>query len=219
MGHAVYADVGVDYSREVHNLFEDPEDVYDYDFDEKLGQRDEKAMIEEFNADFREKCRLYPDTVNMTGIYVTMMSGLIEMLGWDTLLTAAGIDIKAFGEFADRYADWILQYFKALAKCDSPVVMVHDDIVWTSGAFMHPEFYVLTSFPIIKSCLSRFMKPENSSSISSDAITRIHRDLAACGVNGFRHGALHRHGEFIAQKVREDPCPSSVTGYPCAFEW
>jgi len=186
MGHAVYADGGVDFSREVHNLFEDPEDVYDYDFDEKLGQRDEKAMIEEFNADFREKCRLYPDTVNMTGIYVTMMSGLIEMLGWDTLLTAAGIDIKAFGEFADRYADWILQYFKALAKCDSPVVMVHDDIVWTSGAFMHPEFYRAHIFPNYKKLFEPLHEAGKLILYTSDGnYTQFIDDIAACGVNGF----------------------------------
>jgi hypothetical protein len=186
MGHAVYADGGVDFSSEVHNLFEDPEDVYDYDFDEKLGPRDEKAMIGEYNADFREKRALYPDTLNMTGIYVTMMSGMIEMLGWDTLLTAAGIDIKAFGAFADRYADWVLQYFKALAKCDSPVVMVHDDIVWTSGAFMHPEFYQAHIFPNYKKLFRPLHEAGKLILYTSDGnFTQFIDDIAACGVNGF----------------------------------
>lgn len=186
MGHAVYADGGVDFSSEVRRLFEDPEDVYEYDFDERLGERDEKAIIREYNADFREKCEWYPDTVNMTGIYVTMVSGLIEMLGWDTLLTAAGIDAGAFGAFVNRYADWISQYFTALAKCDSPVVMVHDDIVWASGAFMHPEFYRTYIFPNYRKLFAPLHEAGKLILYTSDGnFTQFVDDIAACGVNGF----------------------------------
>ena len=47
------------------------------------------------------------------------------------LLLAAGTDPQRFGELADRYAAWMQQYFDALAEADVPVVMIHDDIVWT----------------------------------------------------------------------------------------
>lgn len=186
MGHAVFADGGTDFSDTVHSLFEDPEEVYDYDLYQHLGTRDEVILTAEYNQNFREKCSLYPDTVNMTGIYVTMMSGLIEMLGWDTLLTAAGIDPAAFGAFANRYADWILQYFRALAKCESPVVMVHDDIVWTSGAFLHPDFYRTFIFPNYKKLFAPLHDAGKLILYTSDGTyNQFVDDIAACGVNGF----------------------------------
>ena len=33
---------------------------------------------------------------------------------------------------------------------DVPVVMIHDDIVWTSGAFIHPDWYRRFVFPNYK---------------------------------------------------------------------
>lgn len=82
----------------------------------------------EYNENYEEQCRLYPETENMTGVYVTCISGALEILGWDTLLIAAGIDSKEFGAFLQRYKEWIGQYFKALAQCKAETVMVHDDI-------------------------------------------------------------------------------------------
>ena len=61
-------------------------------------------------------------------VYITMISGLLEIFGWDILLMAMGIDAKAFGETANRYGRWVQHYFNALARCDAPVVKVHDDI-------------------------------------------------------------------------------------------
>lgn len=186
MGHAVYADGGVDYSDDVEELFDDPEDVFDLDMFEEYGARDKQALTEQYNLDFREKCRLFPDTVNMTGIYVTMMSGLIELLGWDTLLMAAGIDQRAFGAFTDRYAAWIQQYFDALAECESPVVMVHDDIVWTSGAFLHPDFYRAHIFPNYKKLFRPLHDAGKILLFTSDGTyTQFVDDIAACGVSGF----------------------------------
>ena len=46
----------------------------------------------------------------MTGIYVTCVSGLIEIFGWEMLLLAAGLDPDGFGEVANRYASWIQQH-------------------------------------------------------------------------------------------------------------
>ena len=135
MGHAVYQEGGTDYDNRVSLLYEDPEDALSFDPWELYGSRDQKVLIAEYNGDFRNKCAQNSDAVNMTGIYVTCMSGLVEVFGWEILLAAAGIDPKGFGELTNRYVSWIMQYFQALSECDSPVVMIHDDIVWTSGAF------------------------------------------------------------------------------------
>ena len=45
------------------------------------------------------------------------------------LLTAAGEDPDRFGQSSNNYADWIKQYFEALALSNIPVVMIHGDIV------------------------------------------------------------------------------------------
>lgn len=186
MGHASYEAGGTDYSDEQSVLFEDPENVFSFDLQKEFGIRDKKVLTAEYDANHTEQRRLYPDCVNMTGIYVTCMSGMIELLGWDTLLMAAGIDQKAFGDFTHRYCAWIQQYFDALAGCDAEVVMVHDDIVWTSGAFLDPAFYRTFIFPNYKRLFAPLQEAGKRILYTSDgAYTEFVDDIAACGVNGF----------------------------------
>ena len=101
MGHAVYAEDGSDYSDNVHELFTNEEDVYAFDPYEKLPYRTEEEITRAFNENYKHHCAYAGDAVAMTGIYITCMSGLIDMLGWDRLLTCAGVDPKAFGAFTD----------------------------------------------------------------------------------------------------------------------
>ena len=150
MGHAVYAADGSDFTKTGKPLYDDPEDALKLDPYELYGKVDNNKAVQNFNEHYKNNCLANPDTVNMTGIYVTCMSGLIAVLGWDTLLMAAAIDLNAFGEMTNRYAGWIKQYFNALAESESKVVMIHDDIVWTSGAFIQPEWYRRYVFPNYK---------------------------------------------------------------------
>ncbi|MDR2376008.1 MAG: hypothetical protein LBD96_06165 [Treponema sp.] len=147
MGHAVYQAGGTDFRQAGKALYDDPEKALKFDPWELYGTVDEKKAVADFNAHWESRKAAFPDVLNMTGIYVTCMSGLIEIFGWDMLLEAAGTDPEGFGEVANRYTDWMLQYAKALAKCDSPAVMIHDDTVWTSGAFIHPDWYRRYVFP------------------------------------------------------------------------
>lgn len=186
MGHAVYQQNGVDFSDKTEVFIEDPEDVYEVDFYETYGVRDQKQLIADFDQNYQKMVKEHSDMVNMTGIYTTCMSGLIEILGWDILLTAAGIDNRAFGEFMNRYAEWNMQYFEALAECESPVVMVHDDIVWTSGAFIAPDFYRTYVFPNLKKMLEPLHEKGKKVLFTSDGdYTQFVDDIAACHVHGF----------------------------------
>ena len=186
MGHASYQQNSTDYSDDVRVFIEEPEDVFDLDFFETYGEKDKSRLITDFNQDYQKMIREHPDTVNMTGIYTTCMSGAIEILGWDMLLLAAGVDSRLFGEFMNRYTEWNLQYFEALAECDSPVVMVHDDIVWTSGAFLAPEFYRTFIFPNLKKLLAPLQEKGKKILFTSDGnFTQFVDDIAACSVNGF----------------------------------
>ena len=163
MGHAIYATDGIDYDARQSKLYKDPEDAFDFDPWILYGYKDKKELVQRFNAHYKANCEDFSDAVNMTGIYVSCMSGLIDIFGWETLLGAAGLDAKGFGEVTNRYACWIEQYFQALALCDAPVVMIHDDIVWTGGAFIHPDWYRQFIFPNYK----RLFRPliENSKKI------------------------------------------------------
>jgi len=186
MGHAIYAANGTDFDSEVTQLFDDPEDVFSFDFDERLGRRDRNELTRRFDANYDQLSATYPDMLNMTGIYVTCMSGLIELLGWDTLLTAAGIDGRRFGEFTERYVKWIGQYFLALAESKAPVVMVHDDIAWTSGAFMNPEWYRRYIFPNYRRLFEPLRQAGKKIIFTSDGnYTEFIDDVAQCGVHGF----------------------------------
>ena len=186
MGHAVYAENGTDFDATVSKLFEDPEDVYNIDFNELFGECNEKEMIRCFNENYDKQVKENPNMVNMTGIYVTLMSGFISMLGWDTLLMAAGLDVKAFGEVANRYSQWIGAYFRALAECKAHVVMIHDDIVWVNGPFLNPKWYREYIFPNYKRMFTPLREAGKKIMFTSDGdFTEFIDDIAGCGINGF----------------------------------
>lgn len=186
MGHASYATDGTDYSAEIFCPFEDPEDAIDFQPMEVYGKQEHRKLVEDFNRDYRLRCQQVPDAVNTTGVYITLVSGLLEIFGWDILLMALGMDPEGFGETANRYAEWMQQYFDALADCESPVVKVHDDIVWTSGPFVRPEWYRKYVFPNYKKFFAPLREAGKKIIFTSDGnYTQFVDDIADCGVSGF----------------------------------
>ena len=109
MGHAEYAAGGVDRRDTIYCPYKDPEDVLSFDPWEVLGSKDQTALTRRFEEHYRSNCTANPDGVNMTGVYVTLISGFIGLFGWDMLLLAAGTDPLRFGSLANRYASWIQQ--------------------------------------------------------------------------------------------------------------
>lgn len=186
MGHASYATDGTDYSAEIFCPFEDPEDAIDFQPMEVYGRQEHRKLVEDFNRDYRLRCQQVPDAVNTTGVYITLVSGLLEIFGWDILLMALGMDPEGFGETANRYAEWMQQYFDALADCESPVVKIHDDIVWTSGPFVRPEWYRKYVFPNYKKFFAPLREAGKKIIFTSDGnYTQFVDDIADCGVSGF----------------------------------
>ncbi len=186
MGHAVYEAGGGDFRGQLHSPFQDPADVLAFDPWQVYGAQDSAKLTAAFEAHYGEQCRRYPEAVNMTGIYITLFSGLIEIFGWEMLLLGAGTDPAGFGRVADRYASWIQQYFDALADADVPVVMVHDDIVWTSGPMLHPDWYRQFVFPNYKKLLQPLRESGKKILFTSDGTyTMFVDDIAAAGVHGF----------------------------------
>ncbi len=189
MGHAVYDAGGTDFrdDRAAHNCpFKTPEEVLDFDPWKAYGKIDHAKTVKEFEDHYKSQCKQYPNAVNSTGIYVTCISGFIEIFGWDMFLLAAGVDMKRFGQMTHRYASWMQQYFDALADCNVPVVMIHDDIVWTSGAFMPPAWYREYVFPNYKKYFAPLQDAKKIILYTSDgSYTEFIDDIAGCGINGF----------------------------------
>jgi uroporphyrinogen-III decarboxylase len=185
MGHAVYAAGGVDYDDKIQAGFTDPEEVFLLDMEATYPRQSKKQLIERFERQWN-KIRETHDAVPTTGIYITLMSGLIDMLGWDMLLLCAGEDRERFGQVAQRYANWVYPFFEALAESNVPTVMIHDDIVWTSGAFINPNWYRKYLFTATKRLLSPLREAGKIIAYTSDGdYTEFIDDIAACGVSGF----------------------------------
>ena len=186
MGHAVYAAGGGDFNNHIFCPFETTEQALAFDPYEAYGSFDLDDLTRQFNAHYDANCAGHPDQVNMTGIYVTMISGLIEIFGWDMLLESLGEDPEGFGEVANRYSQWIEQFFRALAASKAPVVMIHDDIVWTSGAFANPKWYRKYIFPNYERLFDHLHRAGKKVLFTSDGtFTEFTDDIAAAGVNAF----------------------------------
>ncbi len=186
MGHAVYQEGGTDWREHIYCPFKTPEEVLEFDFYQAYGEVDRAYWTRQFEESYAQNCREAPDLVNMTGIYTTLVSGLIEIFGWEMLLLAAGTDPLKFGEVANRYAGWVSQFFQALAESSVPVVMIHDDMVWTSGPIFAPKWYRQYIFPNYARLFAPLREAGKKIMFTSDGnFTRFIDDIAASGVHGF----------------------------------
>ncbi len=186
MGHAEYAAGGVDRRDTISCPFTTPEEVLNFDPWETFGKQDHSTLVRRFEKHYRANCQRHDFGVNMTGTYVTLISGFIAIFGWDMLLLAAGTDLKRFGDLANRYASWMQQYYDALAEAQVPVVMIHDDFVWASGAIFRPAWYREYVFPNYKKYFAPLIESGKKVLFTSDGnYTRFVDDLAAAGVHGF----------------------------------
>lgn len=186
MGHAAYTESGSDFNDRIFCPFTDVSQVLSFDPFAAYGEKSMEDMAAEFDAHYDNNCKNHPDQVNMTGIYITMISGLIEIFGWDMLLTALGEDPDGFGQVANRYAEWIGRRFTALGKSKAPVVMIHDDIVWTSGPFARPAWYRKYIFPNYLKLFEPLHRAGKRIIYTSDGTyDAFIDDIADCGVNCF----------------------------------
>ena len=184
MGHAVYAAGGVDRREKGECPFTTPEQVLDFDPTEAFGPLNKAELVPLFEEMYRRNVEEYADAVNMSGVYTTMMSGFIALFGWDMLLLAIGTDAKRFGEFARRYESWVTPHFEALAESTLPVVMCHDDMVWTSGAIVSPAWYREYIFPAFKRLWAPILDAGKRLVFTSDGdYTEFFDDIVDCGAH------------------------------------
>lgn len=186
MGHADYAAGGIDRRELGVCPFSDPEEFYDLNFEAEYGRHEHADLVRAFQDHYSTNCAQMPDAVCMTGTYISCVSGLIDILGWEMLLLAVGMDAKRFGEATERYGKWMMQYYEALADSEVPVVMIHDDIVWSQGPFLHPDWYRRFVFPNYRKYLAPLREAGKIVMFTSDGDFSVFiDDIAECGFSGF----------------------------------
>jgi hypothetical protein len=117
----------------------------------------EYGLVPEFDqlvahcADWHRREQAGNDRVLTGGYYNTLISGAIAAFGWEALLEAAGTDPKRFGEeVLGSFFELSLYHYRAWAQTPIEFFMCHDDMVWTQGPFLHPDFYRAYIFPRYK---------------------------------------------------------------------
>ena len=186
MGHAEYAANGSDMDSKLDCPFKTVEDVLSFDPFETYGKLDKQWLIKNFEQNYRDNLDRTPDCATSSGTYATLVSGLINTFGWDMLLLALGTDPKRMGQVTNRYADWMMQFMEALAEADIPMALIHDDIVWTSGPFVSPDWYREYIFPNFKRMFAPIIDSGKRLGYCADGdYTMFIDDIAGCGVHGF----------------------------------
>jgi hypothetical protein len=185
MGHAVYAADGSDLHEAQTCPFTDPEEVWAFDPVAEYGLTPFDELVKGYEKNYRERNAAYPNQVCTGGYYKTVISGAIQIFGWDMLLMAASDEAK-FAAVLERIGNYTLHHARAWAETSIPVYIQHDDIVWTAGPFMRPDFYREVIFPIYR----ELWKPLKASGkkvlyCSDGKVDMFLEDIAECGADGF----------------------------------
>ncbi len=146
MGHADFLEGGVDRRQPKASPFKEPQDVWNFDAVKEYGLPDFDGLVDYYQKGHDKTQDENPNQVVTGGYYKTIVSGAIDAFGWDMLLEAAA-DQDQFEKVLDSFFRLTLHHMKAWAKTTVPVMIQHDDMVWTAGPFIQPDFYRRVIFP------------------------------------------------------------------------
>lgn len=190
MGHAEFLEDGADRRDTVYCPFKDAEEVLSFDAVEEYGLPDMDELVAYYEQAHRNGREANPNQVCPGGYYKTIVSGAIQAFGWDMLLSAAA-DRGRFDKVLESFFRLALHHFHAWAKTSIKAFICHDDMVWTQGAFMHPDFYRSAIFPRYKKLWDVLHEAGKIVLFCSDGdFTEFVDDIAAAGADGFIFEAL-----------------------------
>lgn len=185
MGHAEFMEGGRDRRAARPSPFTTVEEVWEFDAVAEYGLPDFDDLVQYYEKWHKDTQGRNPDQVCGGGYYRTIMSGAIEAFGWEMLLTAAS-DYDRFEDVLESIFQLSLHHHRAWAETSIEVFMAHDDMVWSQGAFMHPDFYRRAIFPRYKQ-LWRVLKDAGKLVLftSDGNYTQFLDDIAEAGAEGF----------------------------------
>ncbi len=185
MGHAEYAANGSDKKEPNKCPFEDVEEIYEFDPVREYGLPSHKELVNFYNDWYEQTLAKFPEQVITGGYYKTVVSGAIQTFGWDMLLLAAA-DQEKFAKVLERFGNYTAHYIAAQAESAIEVFIQHDDMVWTEGPFMSPDFYRNAIFPLYKKIWEPIKKKNKKVLFCSDGkYDMFMEDIAECGADGF----------------------------------
>ena len=167
--------------------FTDVEEALDLDCVAEYGVPNLDEQVRKYQDWYRKAQReQFPFAVWPGGTYNTQMSFLIAAFGGEMLLTLAGLDRRRFTRVLDSWTEVIKVYYEAWARTDAEVILTHDDMVWTQGAFIHPDWYREVLFPHLKMLWGIVKRAGKKVLFCSDGnFTEFVDDLAEAGADGF----------------------------------
>lgn len=185
MGHAEFLEGGVDMRPPQASPFRSARDVLAFDAVAEYGLPDFDGLVEFYERYHRDEQAASPEQVHTGGYYKTLVSGAIEAFGWERLLEAAA-DTAGFERVLDSIYRQTLHHVRAWAGTSTPVFLCHDDMVWSQGPFMHPDFYRDVIFPRYKALWSVLKGAGKKVLFCSDGDwTMFLDDIAEAGADGF----------------------------------
>ncbi|MCC7492740.1 MAG: hypothetical protein IT204_10350 [Fimbriimonadaceae bacterium] len=146
MGHAEFLEDGVDRREAAPCPFVDIDDVLEFDAVEEYGLPNMDELVDYYERWYTTSQAARPHQVWPGGYYKSIVSGAIQTFGWEMLLLGASQPDR-FTKVLDGFFRLTLHHMQAWAKTSVEVIIQHDDMVWTQGPFMHPDFYREVIFP------------------------------------------------------------------------
>lgn len=102
MGHAEYAEAGVDRREPAVSPFRSVEDVWAFDPNAEYGLPGFEDQVAEYERITRKARETHPNQLTTGGYYKTIVSGAIQAFGWHLLLEAAA-DRRKIAEVFHRF--------------------------------------------------------------------------------------------------------------------
>ena len=185
MGHAAYAADASDQHCAAVCPFAEPEEVWEFDPVAEYGLCHEAELVAHYEKFHRGQCAAFPNQLCTGGYYKSVVSGAIQAFGWDMLLLAAA-DESRFAKVLERFGEYTLHHARAWARTSIEAYIQHDDIMWTAGAFLRPDFYREAIIPIYRELWKPLRAAGKKIIFCSDGkVDEFLPDIADCGADGF----------------------------------
>ena len=185
MGHAEFVAGGGDRRDTKPSPFKTQQDVWAFDALAEYGLPDFASLVDYYQQVYTQGQAANPNQVYTGGYYKTIISGAIEAFGWDMLLLAAA-DLARFEKVLDSIFRLSLHHARAWARTSIEVFICHDDMVWSQGPFIRPEFYRQVIFPRYKDLWAVLKQAGKKVLYCSDGYWSMFvDDIAEAGADGF----------------------------------
>jgi hypothetical protein len=209
MGHSEFLEGGTDRRDAKPSPFKSAEDVLSFDAVAEYGLTDMQKLVAYYAKSYQDARAYYRDQVFTGGYYRTIVSGAVASFGWDMLLSAAAHRSR-FAKVLDSFYRQTMHHYEAWAQTPIEVFMCHDDMVWSQGAFMRPDFYRAEIFPRYKSLWALMKRAGKKVIFTSDGdYSEFVDDIVEAGADALCFEPMTALEPVVAKYGRTHPILSS----------